>query len=116
MPRPRKCRRVCHFPETIEFCPTGEVTGEPIYLKVDEFETIRLIDKEGLSQEECGRQLCVGRTTVQSIYESARKKLATALVLGLPLKIEAEITGFATEMLIFVTKMTALKSRFKQNF
>ena len=88
MPRPRKCRRVCHFPETIEFCPTGEVTGEPIYLKVDEFETIRLIDKEGLSQEECGRQLCVGRTTVQSIYESARKKLATALVLGLPLKIE----------------------------
>lgn len=88
MPRPRKCRRVCHFPETVEFSPIGEAGGKPVVLTVDEFETIRLIDKEGLSQEECGMQLCVGRTTVQAIYESARKKLAAALVLGLPIKIE----------------------------
>lgn len=88
MPRPTKCRRVCYFPEVIEFSPTGEVSGEPIALTVDEFETIRLIDKEGLSQAECGAQLGVGRTTAQKIYETARKKIADALVLGYTLKIE----------------------------
>lgn len=88
MSRPIKCRRVCYFPEVLEFAPTGAVSGEPIALTVDEFETIRLIDKEGLSQEECGTQLGVGRTTAQKIYETARKKIADALVLGRTLKIE----------------------------
>ncbi len=88
MPRPTKCRRVCFFPEVVEFTPTGEAGGEPVVLTVDEFETIRLIDREGLSQEECGTQLGVGRTTAQKIYETARKKIADALVLGRTLKIE----------------------------
>ncbi|MGI6096089.1 MAG: DUF134 domain-containing protein [Lachnospiraceae bacterium] len=88
MARPTKCRRVCHFPEFLEFSPTDKVTGEPIILTIDEFETIRLIDKEELSQEECGAQLGVGRTTAQNIYDRARKKIAEALVVGLPLKIE----------------------------
>ena len=88
MPRPTKCRRVCYFPEILEFSPAGEVSGQPITLTVDEFETIRLIDKERLSQEECGAQLGVGRTTAQKIYETARKKLADALVCGCSLKIE----------------------------
>lgn len=88
MPRPIKCRRVCSFPEVVEFTPTGEAGGEPVVLTVDEFEAIRLIDREGLSQEECGAQLGIGRTTAQKIYETARKKLADALVLGRTLKIE----------------------------
>lgn len=88
MPRPTKCRRVCSFPEVVEFMPTGEAGDEPVVLTVDEFETIRLIDRERLSQEECGTQLGVGRTTAQKIYETARKKIADALVLGRTLKIE----------------------------
>ena len=88
MPRPTKCRRVCYFPEVLEFSPMGAVSGESIVLTVDELETIRLIDKENLSQEECGAQLGVGRTTAQKIYETARKKIADALVLGCALKIE----------------------------
>lgn len=86
--RPTKCRRVCRFPETLGFSAAGETMDEPVILTVDEYETIRLIDKEGLSQEECGTQLGVGRTTAQKIYETARKKLAEALVLGRSLKIE----------------------------
>ncbi len=88
MPRPTKCRRVCRFPATSEFIPVeGPGSERSVILSVDEYETIRLIDKEGLSQEECSRQMGIARTTVQKIYETARKKLAEMLVEGLPLKI-----------------------------
>lgn len=89
MPRPTKCRRVCHFPKVLEFRPVhAEIHRAPIFLTVDEYETIRLIDKEGFSQEACGEWMQVARTTVQKIYENARGKLAEALVEGAPLHIE----------------------------
>ena len=89
MPRPTKCRRVCHYPQTLEFRPT--VTDEalpPVILAVDEYEAIRLIDREGLSQEECSRRMQIARTTVQRVYETARRKLADAIVEGRALRIE----------------------------
>ncbi len=89
MSRPAKCRRVCHFPQTLEFAPTqAQESKEPVILTVDEYETIRLIDKEGLSQEESSERMQIARTTVQKIYDSARKKLAQVLVEGRPLRIE----------------------------
>lgn len=89
MPRPIKCRKVCHFPKTLEFFPAqAEQESIPIVLTIDEYETIRLIDKEGLSQEQCSAFMQIARTTVQKIYENARKKIANALVDGLPLRIE----------------------------
>ena len=73
MPRPVKCRKVCHYPTTSEFLPTHEgQSPEPVILTVDEYETIRLMDREGLSQEQCSLRMEVARTTVQKIYESAR--------------------------------------------
>ena len=65
MPRPTKCRRVCYFPEILEFSPTGAVSGEAIVLTVDELETIRLIDKENLSQEECGAQMALAENGIK---------------------------------------------------
>ena len=88
MPRPKKCRRVCEIPQTLRFSPENPLEdAEPVTLTVEEYETIRLIDREGLSQEACGEIMQVARTTVQQIYANARKKLADVLVEGLPLRI-----------------------------
>lgn len=89
MPRPRKYRKVCHFPGTLDFLPAEPTQQkEPVSLTVDEYETIRLIDREGLSQEEAGERMHVARTTVQLIYTAARRKLADFLVEGRALHIE----------------------------
>ena len=87
MARPRKLRRVCAMPHTCEFRPCGRQAGT-VELTVDEYETIRLIDLLGLTQEACARQMDVARTTVQAIYDSARRKLADVLVNGKALTIQ----------------------------
>ena len=89
MPRPRKWRRVCCLPENTLFGPqNGFKIGKILVMTVEEFETIRLIDLEGLTQEACAERMEVARTTVQWIYNDARKKLAVSLVEGHMLKIE----------------------------
>lgn len=66
----------------------GVCADNVITMTVEEYETIRLIDFEGLTQEECSDIMNVARTTVQGIYSDARKKLAEVLVGGNVLKIE----------------------------
>ena len=89
MPRPRKCRKVCQMPRIQEFRPAGAgALRTAVILTVDEYEAIRLIDHQGFSQEACSSYMLVARTTAQLIYNSARKKIAEALVEGLPLRIE----------------------------
>ena len=57
-------------------------------MTVEEYEAVRLIDGEGLMQDECAELMDVARTTAQRIYGTARKKLADFLVHGKTLKIE----------------------------
>lgn len=87
MPRPKKCRKICRYPHTLAFAPIGKKSSGIVTLTVDEYEVLRLIDKEGMSQEQCGRQMKIARTTVQMIYASARRKLADVLVDGMVLEI-----------------------------
>ena len=73
MARPKKCRRVCMVPKVQRFLPeNGE--QEQITLTVDELECIRLLDLEGLTQEQCAAQMMVARATVTAIYDAARRK------------------------------------------
>lgn len=90
MARPRKWRRVCTLPEVDKFGPIdiSQVTNESITMTVEEYETIRLMDIQGLNQEQCAETMGVARSTVQRIYDDARKKLADSLVNGKILKIE----------------------------
>lgn len=90
MSRPKKCRKVCCMPKVNEFQPKGG-NKNTIILTVDEYETIRLIDKEGFSQEECAGYMGIARTTVQQIYNFAREKLANALVDGISIRIEGGV-------------------------
>ena len=90
MPRPRKWRLVCELPESNLY---GSLHGSKdkrhmVNMTVEEYETIRLIDLEGMTQEQCAEQMGVARTTVQRIYNDARGKLAASLVEGHLLKIE----------------------------
>lgn len=90
MPRPRKGRKVCCLPESNLF---GPITPNPhdreiMLMTVEEYETLRLIDLDGLSQEEASVRMHVARSTVQRIYNDARVKVADALVNGKVLKIE----------------------------
>ena len=84
MPRTTKCRRIYGFPDYYSFIPEeADVSRiETITLSLDEFETIRLLDHEGLNQEECAARMGVARTTVTSMYENARKKLISTIVEG----------------------------------
>ncbi len=90
MARPRKWRRVCCIPENNFFGPLGVPLNEDeiITMTIDEYETIRLIDHEGLVQEECAKSMGVARTTVQRIYGEARQKIADSLINDKGLKIE----------------------------
>lgn len=90
MSRPRKWRNVCCLPQSNLYGPLNglKLNNEIITMSVDEYETIRLIDLEGMIQEECAEQMNVARTTVQKIYNDARKKLADSLISGKILKIE----------------------------
>ncbi len=90
MPRPMKWRNVCSLPKNNQFGPLSNNIDENCFITmtVEEFETIRLIDLEDFKQEDCAEQMNVARTSVQSIYSSARKKLADSLVNGKKLIIE----------------------------
>ena len=92
MPRPKKCRKICGLPQINTYGPLngkGDNAGQPpkIQMTLDEYETIRLIDLMGMTQEDCANQMEVARTTVQRIYAQARRKLAAFLVEGRPLQI-----------------------------
>ena len=90
MPRPRKWRKVCCLPESNVYGPLNntEPMNKVIVMAVEEYEAIRLIDLENLTQEECAEKMNVSRATVQSIYKDARSKIADSLVNGNHLKIE----------------------------
>jgi len=61
-------------------CPEEE--GGGISLQPEEIELVRLIDLEGLEQEEAAEKLGVSRKTAWRDLHEARRKIADALVNG----------------------------------
>jgi predicted DNA-binding protein (UPF0251 family) len=80
MPRPRKKRCIEGKPKYKKFGPKGMPGLEEIVLKLDEYESIRLMDIKELTQEECATKMNIGRSTFQRIYKSARRKIAESVI------------------------------------
>lgn len=90
MPRPY-CRRFVEMsPGSAVFKPAGVPLHHLslVEMTVDELEALRLADLEGLYQEDAAARMGVSRPTLGRIVESARRKVAEALVLGRALRIE----------------------------
>ena len=94
MARPTRCRRIERLPEYRSFSPDDVNAAESVCMTVDEFEALRLLDDEGLTQEGCAERMNVARTTVTAIYDSARRKVADALVHGKRLLITGGCCAF----------------------
>ncbi len=91
MPRPRQHRKLNNQPKFKGFKPIGipaEKTNN-IELLFDEYEVIRLLDYENLSQSQAAKEIGVSRPTLTRIYQSARRKIATALTEGLSISFVA---------------------------
>ena len=82
MSRPRIPKRVCDFPQVDTITPSGKSgTGsEIVNMSVEEYEVMRLIDNEDLNQEQCAEVMGVARSTVQRLYNDARKKIADSII------------------------------------
>lgn len=70
------------LPAIRSFLPSPMLNPEPIILDPAELEAIRLIDLEGLSQEEAGQRMGISRGTVWRLLKSGRRKVAMALTEG----------------------------------
>jgi predicted DNA-binding protein (UPF0251 family) len=75
-------------PNNTNFVPNKQTNQPPILLELAEVEAQRLVDLEGLSQEEAGVKMGVSRGTVWRLLQSARKKTAQALTEGRVLQID----------------------------
>ena len=102
MSRPTKFRKIEFFPKNTHFVPVGKSKCQlqEMHLKIEELEAIRLKDIEGLKQEECADKMMVSRQTFQNIIDSARKKIAIALIEGNEIKIGGG--NFTTEYCKFI--------------
>ncbi len=82
MPRTKKHRIIQRAPNFSGFKPFGvQNTGKSeVMLHYEEYEAIKLCDYDKLSQEEASKMMHVSRPTFTRIYQSAKQKLAKALV------------------------------------
>jgi predicted DNA-binding protein (UPF0251 family) len=87
------------MPQVTYFKPAGVPARllEGVALSVEELEAIRLKDMEGLQQEECAEKMRISRPTFHRVLESARQKIADALINGKAIRIEGGNFALASQ-------------------
>ncbi len=90
MPRPRLRRRVGFEPDVTYFKPAGIPKSEleETVISIDESEAVRLKDVESLGQEEAAIKMGISQPTFHRLLQSARTKIADAIVNGKAIRIE----------------------------
>lgn len=91
MPRPQKFRQIEYCLNATRFKPQGIPlqTLETTELAQDELEAIRLVDLEGLYQEQAAEQMGVSRQTLGNVLKRAHSKIAEALIEGKVIQLES---------------------------
>ena len=84
MPRPKVPRKICGHPSRSCFKPNGVAMGEleTVRLDDDEYEALRLVDLEGMLQQEAAVAMGVSRQTLANVLKSARHKVMDCLAYG----------------------------------
>ncbi len=87
MPRPKVPRKICGYPARSCFKPNGIPMGEleKIKLESDEFEALRLVDLEGMQQQEAAKEMGISRQTLANVLKSARYKITKCIASGMAL-------------------------------
>ncbi|HCU69672.1 MAG TPA: hypothetical protein DGF30_10735, partial [Desulfomicrobium sp.] len=85
-------------PEVTVFKPQGVPMSQlyGVVLGLDGFEALRLVDGEGLSQEEAAARMQVSRPTLCRILGEARGQVARALSRGWAIRIEVDVEHAVT--------------------
>jgi predicted DNA-binding protein (UPF0251 family) len=81
--RPRKERIIeDNFGVKKFVCLASQNREIEVYIYFDELEAMRLVDYEGLSQEDAGGKMNISRGTIWRLLEQGRKKILAALTSG----------------------------------
>lgn len=88
--RPLKEIVIEKHPDVVQIIPEPKTSDGEILLTLGEYEALRLVDFEGLNQEEAGQKMHVSRGTIWRLLDSGRLKLMSVLIKGKILRIESE--------------------------
>ena len=90
MARPHKSRKISNPPKMKGFKPYGMPMCkiEPVILKYEEYESIRLVNYDKLPQDQAAVQMNVSRPTFTRIYNNALEQVAKAFIEGKAIEIE----------------------------
>jgi len=91
--RYRSERFIENVPDVTFFKPAGVPTWslEIVEISYPELESLRLVDLEGLTQEEAAARMGISRRSLWSDLNNARKKVAYALSKGCALQITGRV-------------------------
>lgn len=97
MTRTKKNRLIQMAPHFCGFNPQGVQckVGSEVFINFEEYEALNLCDYELLTQAEAARMMNISRPTFTRIYESVRRKIATAFVEGSCIRFEGGTVAIA---------------------
>ncbi len=88
--RRRSPRWVSYIPKISGYAPVNSPYTRSIIVTYSELEAMRLVDVEGLTQEDASLRMGVSRKTLWNDLKSGRKKVVTAILNGWNIEIRGE--------------------------
>jgi predicted DNA-binding protein (UPF0251 family) len=114
--RPKRLRRLAFVPPAHLFSPSKEkhqsIPSDTVVLTMDEFESLRLADLDCHSHEQAAKKMGISRATFGRIIESARSKVARALVQGCRMEISGGAFIFGHGMQLQCPRCRRRQARF----